>query len=81
MYRYDEQIKEIRNWATNIEALARKGIDKDLLAELHTAGPGINSEVSALASMSNVRLAECSNLWKRRFEVDLNAENNFVIST
>lgn len=63
------QVSEMANWASNIDRLARKGIDEGLLAELRAMGPKANAEIAALSTMSEAELTAYSNLWKEKHEI------------
>ncbi|MEK5176285.1 hypothetical protein [Heyndrickxia sp. FSL W8-0496] len=65
----EDQVSIFSEWATNIQQLAEKGIDKGLLAELREMGPKAAAEVSALNSMTDSQLQDFVRLWKVKNEL------------
>lgn len=63
------QVEELRNWASNLQTLARKGIDEGLLAELRNMGPSANAEIRALVNGSETELTNFENLWKEKTRI------------
>jgi len=64
-----DQVKELQNWSSNLEKLAKKGIDEGLLAELEKMGPGANAEIEALSKMSASELTKYAALWQQKHEL------------
>ncbi|MGG3798990.1 phage tail tape measure protein [Metabacillus fastidiosus] len=60
------QVIALEEWSTNMQALAKRGIDEGLLAELEAMGPRASAEITALVGMSNEQLAQFENLWKTK---------------
>lgn len=63
------QVDAMRDWATDLQMLASKGIDKGLLAELQALGPNAQAEISALNKLSTGELNEYENLWKEKTQI------------
>jgi len=63
------QVDAMRDWATDLQMLASKGIDKGLLAELQTLGPNAQAEIAALNKLSTGELNEYENLWKEKTQI------------
>lgn len=64
-----DQVEEMRSWATNIEELARRGVDEGLLEELRKMGPGANAEIDALTRMTDTELSFYSQLWRTKMNL------------
>jgi len=60
------QVDELKNWAENLEALSKKGVDGGLIAELKAMGPKANAEIAALSKMSEPELEKYQALWKEK---------------
>ncbi|MFJ9462154.1 phage tail protein [Viridibacillus arvi] len=60
------QVESFKSWAANIQALASKGIDEGLLAELRAMGPSAGAEIAALNTLSSSELTEYQGLWKEK---------------
>jgi len=60
------QIDEMTKWGENIKALAEKGIDEGLLAELENMGPSANSYLQQLLESSNEELSKLSELYREK---------------
>lgn len=60
------QVTYLETWATNIETLATRGIDKGLLEELRQMGPKATPELVALNTLTDQQLAEYSKLWQTK---------------
>lgn len=56
----EENQRVIGNWATNIEALATRGIDQGLLEQLRQAGPESAGYVNAMVQASDAELQQLS---------------------
>lgn len=54
----------IAEWATNIDALAKRNIDQGLLDSLRKMGPAAAGEIAALNSLSDPKLKEYVTSWK-----------------
>lgn len=63
------QVDAMGDWATDLQMLASKGIDKGLLAELQALGPNAQAEISALNKLSTGELNEYENLWKEKTQI------------
>ena len=61
-----DQVDELRNWASNLQILARRGVDEGLLEELRKMGPGANAEITALSRMTDSELTMYQQLWKEK---------------
>ena len=60
-----DQFKAIEKWTSNIELLAQKGINFDLLMDLQEAGPDNAEYVQALADMTAAQIDEVNELYKK----------------
>lgn len=60
-----DQFKAIEKWTSNIELLAKKGINFDLLMDLQEAGPDNAEYVQALADMTADQIEEVNKLYKK----------------
>ncbi|MGN7308620.1 hypothetical protein ACTHQ2_22000 [Bacillus subtilis] len=60
------QVDYLATWASNIETLAARGIDKGLLEELRQMGPKAAPELAALNTLTDEQLAEYTNLWQTK---------------
>ncbi|MGF6356168.1 phage-related minor tail protein [Paenibacillus sp. 4624] len=60
------QVDYLATWASNIEALAARGIDKGLLEELRQMGPKAAPELAALNTLTDEQLAEYASLWQTK---------------
>lgn len=60
-----DQFKAIEKWTSNIELLAQKGINFDLLMDLQEAGPDNAEYVQALADMTADQIEEVNKLYKK----------------
>lgn len=63
------QVDAMRDWATDLQMLASKGIDKGLIAELQALGPNAQAEISALNKLSLGELNEYEKLWKEKTQI------------
>ncbi|QOS77997.1 phage tail tape measure protein [Paenibacillus sp. JNUCC31] len=60
------QVDYLATWASNIETLAARGIDKGLLEELRQMGPKAAPELAALNTLTDEQLAEYTGLWQTK---------------
>ncbi|MGG1673325.1 phage tail tape measure protein [Paenibacillus sp. NRS-1783] len=60
------QVDYLATWASSIETLAARGIDKGLLEELRQMGPKAAPELAALNQLTDSQLAEYSELWRTK---------------
>ncbi|KZN96165.1 hypothetical protein AZI98_08865 [Aeribacillus pallidus] len=60
------QVTAIRTWMTNLQGLAKKGVDEGLIKELQKAGPAAAMQVKALNSMSKKELDKYVALWREK---------------
>ena len=60
----NDQVAGLREWSTNIEELAKKGIDEGLLQELMKMGPEGAGYVAAFNEMTAPELEEASRLFQ-----------------
>ncbi len=60
-----DQFRAIERWTSNIESLATKGINFDLLMDLQEAGPDNAEYVQALADMTAAQIEEVNELYKK----------------
>lgn len=58
------QVDYLATWASNIETLAARGIDKGLLEELRQMGPKAAPELAALNQLTDAQLMEYQELWR-----------------
>ncbi|EON72255.1 phage SPP1 structural protein [Lysinibacillus sphaericus] len=61
-----DQVSVMSSWASDIHALAGKGIEKGLLAELQAMGPNAYAEIEALNNMTASELGQFNDLWKTK---------------
>lgn len=68
-----DQVTTLKEWASNINSLANKGVAGSLLEELQQLGPNASSEIAALNTMSEAELKEYIALWeeKSKFATDV----------
>lgn len=68
-----DQVTTLKEWASNINSLASKGVAGSLLEELQQLGPNASSEIAALNTMSEAELKEYIALWeeKSKFATDV----------
>ncbi|MEH7070654.1 hypothetical protein V7034_20830 [Priestia megaterium] len=60
------QVDVMKNWASNIDSLAKRGIDEGLLASLRKMGPEAAGQIQALTKMSDSELNKYVALWKEK---------------
>ena len=60
-----DQFRAIEKWTSNIESLATKGINFDLLMDLQEVGPDNAEYVQALADMTAAQIEEVNELYKK----------------
>ncbi|MEK1833292.1 hypothetical protein AAAC51_43430 [Priestia megaterium] len=60
------QIEVMKNWSSNIDKLAKRGIDEGLLASLRKMGPEAAGQIQALTQMSGPELDKYVALWKEK---------------
>lgn len=58
-----------KDWMSDLQSLASRGLDQGLLAELQAMGPKTSAEIAALNSLSESELAEYTALWKEKSEL------------
>lgn len=66
IHNLQSQVETFAEWANNIKALAERGIDEGLLAELREMGPKAAAEIAALTTLSDEQLAEYASLWQTK---------------
>ncbi|MEK4024481.1 phage tail tape measure protein [Sporosarcina sp. FSL W7-1283] len=59
-----DQVSAFEDWQKNITALAAKGIDDGLLAELREMGPKAGAEIAALNTLTDQQLQEYVAVWQ-----------------
>ena len=64
------QITGISEWASNIQLLAKRGINQGLLKALSDLGPSGAKYVNALVTMSSKELKKLNKLYKKRLELN-----------
>jgi len=62
------QVDAFENWSENIQALAARGVDEGLIAELREMGPKAGPEIAALNTLTDKQLQEYVALWKQKNE-------------
>lgn len=62
------QVKTFEEWRANIQALAARGVDEGLIAELREMGPKAAPEIAALNTLTDAELAEYVALWRTKNE-------------
>ena len=60
------QVKAFESWKKNIDELARKGLDQDLLTELRNMGPQSAAQIEAINKMSADKLDTYVSLWRTK---------------
>ena len=60
------QVKEFDFWQSNMEALAKKGVDEGLIKELQAMGPKASAQIRALNTLSSGELDIYVSLWRRK---------------
>ncbi|MFS8601178.1 transglycosylase SLT domain-containing protein [Priestia megaterium] len=60
------QVDVMKNWASNIDSLAQRGIDEGLLDSLRKMGPEAAGQIQALTKMSDSELNKYVALWKEK---------------
>jgi len=60
------QVKTFEEWGNNIRALAARGVDQGLIAELREMGPKAAPEIAALNTLTDNELAEYVSLWQTK---------------
>ncbi|MED3887998.1 transglycosylase SLT domain-containing protein [Priestia aryabhattai] len=60
------QVDVMKNWASNIDSLAKRGIDEGLLDSLRKMGPEAAGQIQALTKMSDSELNKYVALWKEK---------------
>lgn len=74
-----DQVTTLKEWASNINSLASKGVTGSLLEELQQLGPGASSEIAALNSMSEAELQEYVALWEEKSKVATNIATSELV--
>lgn len=65
----NDQVTGLREWSTNIEELAKKGIDEGLLQKLMNMGPEGAGYVAAFNEMTGEELQEASKLFEEAMKI------------
>jgi chromosome segregation ATPase len=60
------QIDGMKDWAKNLQSLAKKGVSEGLLKELEDMGPEAASQIKALNKLSDKELKEYVAMWKEK---------------
>ncbi|PEE43835.1 hypothetical protein COM71_24280 [Priestia megaterium] len=60
------QVEVMKNWSSNLDKLAKRGIDEGLLASLRKMGPEAAGQIQALTQMSGPELDKYVALWKEK---------------
>lgn len=60
------QVKTFEDWSANIQALAARGVDQGLIAELKEMGPKAAPEIAALNTLTDDQLREYVSLWQTK---------------
>lgn len=61
-----QQNNVLVDWMGNLGALAERGLDEGLLAELQQMGPKSAAEIAALTTLSDEQLQQYTALWKNK---------------
>lgn len=61
------QITGMENWSTNMQILAKRGIDEGILKELADMGPQSAGYLNELTKMSDKEISELNGLWKNKY--------------
>lgn len=62
------QVSTFEDWSANIQALAARGVDEGLIAELKEMGPKAAPEIAALNTLTDTQLQEYVSLWRTKNE-------------
>ena len=62
------QVDAFEIWSENIQALAARGVDEGLIAELREMGPKAGPEIAALNTLTDEELADYVSLWRTKNE-------------
>lgn len=62
------QVKTFEDWSKNIQALAARGVDQGLIAELKEMGPKAAPEIAALNTLTDEQLGQYVALWRTKNE-------------
>lgn len=65
----ESQLQAFEDWTKNINSLADRGIDDELLEELREMGPSSAAEIAALNAMTKEQLDEYVELWRQKREL------------
>lgn len=60
------QVDAFKDWQANVKALAERGIDQGLVAELEQMGPKASGEIAALLTLTDSELAQYVLLWREK---------------
>lgn len=60
------QVQTFEEWSANIQALAARGVDEGLIAELREMGPKAAPEIAALNTLTDAELQEYVVLWRTK---------------
>lgn len=60
------QVEAFEDWQENIAALAARGVDEGLIAELREMGPKAGPEIAALLTLTDDQLSEYASLWRTK---------------
>ncbi len=66
MKNLQDQVQGMRDWAKNLQSLAKKGISEGLLKELQEMGPSAASQINALNKLSDAELKKYNDTWKEK---------------
>lgn len=67
------QVQALKEWAANLDELARRGLEKGLVQELRRMGPAAASQIAALTQMTDEGLTEYGKLWKEKMNISMTA--------
>lgn len=62
------QVWSLNNWRTNLDVLARRGLDQGLIEELQAMGPQALAQIKALNNMTESQLDQFEGLWRQKSE-------------
>jgi phage-related protein len=63
------QVKIMQQWLSDLQKLAKRGVDEGLIQELRKMGPAAAGEIHALTRMSDSALNKYVQLWKQKHQL------------
>lgn len=63
------QVETFSQWTSNLQSLASKGLNSELLEELRDMGPQSAAQIAALNTLTEDELTEYASIWKTKNEL------------